>query len=65
MISVGILGSGNIGVDLAMRVLCDTDLNLVLVAGRRADSAGQESIIREVALSLKTQLINNHTDGEM
>jgi acetaldehyde dehydrogenase len=51
MISVGILGSGNIGVDLAMRVLCDTDLNLVLVAGRRADSAGLSFLNSKVPTS--------------
>jgi 4-hydroxy 2-oxovalerate aldolase len=33
--------------------------------GIRSVVAGQESIIREVALSLKTQLINNRIDGEM
>lgn len=40
MIRIGIIGTGNIGTDLLLKVLREPDFQLVIFSGRRMDSAG-------------------------
>lgn len=47
-IRVGIIGTGNIGTDLAIRILKDSRFQLVIAVGRRADSPGLLQIAEQV-----------------
>jgi acetaldehyde dehydrogenase len=49
-IRVAILGTGNIGSDLAERLLVSEDFHLVAVAGRRPESAGLARLLSRVEL---------------
>jgi len=57
-IRVGIIGTGNIGADLAERLLLEEEFEVVALAGRRADSPGLLRMEGRIP-----HLINNGVDG--